>query len=280
MTVYSASIILYNLFLHPLRKFPGPLSCAITTIPHTRLTLSGLSHKKHLALHRKYGEVVRIAPNMLSFSHPDAIKDVRGHRRAGEPEHGKDPVSTRLNPDNIVGSNREHHTRFRRALAHGFSAQAMLEQEPTFQSYVDQLFARLHENCANGTVAVDIASWYTFTAFDLIGDLAFGESFGCLDTSTYHPWVALAFESLKSLAFLTEIGRYPSMAVFVKWLLPRGTLSRFDENKQLAAAKVRKRLDSGSSRPDFIGKISENSRSKQTVRASARQGGQSLTVRK
>lgn len=195
------------------------------------------------------------------------MKDLRGHRKAGEPEHSKDPVSIRFNPDNIVGSNREHHTRFRRTLAHGFSSQAMLEQEPTFRTYVDQLLARLQENCSNGTVAVDIAKWYTFTAFDMIGDLAFGESFGCLENSDYHPWVALAFESLKSLAFLIELGRYPNSAVFMKWLVPQGLLSKFERNKKLSTAKVRKRLDSGSNRPDFIGKITEGSRSRRTVSA-------------
>lgn len=193
------------------------------------------------------------------------MKDLRGHRKAGEPEHGKDPISIRFNLDNIVGSNREHHTRFRRALAHGFSSQAMLEQEPTFKAYVDQLLGRLEENSSDGTVAVDIASWYTFTAFDLIGDLAFGESFGCLDNSNYHPWVALTFQSLKSLAFNIEIGRYPTIAMLVQ-LLPRGIFSKFAENKKLSSAKVRKRLDSGSNRPDFIGKITEGSRSKPTVR--------------
>ncbi|KAJ4145123.1 hypothetical protein LMH87_003982 [Akanthomyces muscarius] len=262
--VHVAYILLYNTFFHSLRKFPGPWLHSFTSIPHTRLTLSGSSHRKHLALHLKYGPVVRIAPNILSFNHPDALKDLRGHRKAGEPEHSKDPVSIRFNPDNIVGSNREHHTRFRRALAHGFSSQAMLEQEPTFRLYVDQLFARLQENCSNGAVAVDLAKWYTFTAFDMIGDLAFGESFGCLESSTYHPWVALAFESLKSLAFLIEIGRYPNMDVLLKRLLPGGLLSKFAKNKELSTAKVQKRLDSGSNRPDFIGKITEGSRSKRT----------------
>nr|ACZ55941.1 cytochrome P450 monooxygenase [Fusarium incarnatum] len=257
-------VVVYNLFFHPLRHFPGPWLNRITQIPHTLLMLCGFPHKEHLELHLKYGPVVRIGPNMLSFNHPDAMKDVRGHRKAGEPEHGKDPISVQFAGDNIVGSDRENHTRFRRALAYGFSAQAMLEQEPTFKSYVNQLFQKLHEQSCGGKEPVDISKWYTFTTFDMIGDLAFGESFGCLDNSTYHPWVALAFESLKSVAFLAEIGRYPSLAPLAGLMLPRGLLTKFAENKELAIMKVRKRLDTKTDRPDFVGKITQGLKSKGT----------------
>ncbi|OAA77939.1 cytochrome P450 monooxygenase [Akanthomyces lecanii RCEF 1005] len=54
------------------------------------------------------------------------------------------------------------------------------------------------------------------------------------------------------------------MDVLLKRLLPGGLLSKFAKNKELSIAKVQKRLDSGSNRPDFIGKITEGSRSKRT----------------
>jgi hypothetical protein len=40
-----------------------------------------------------------------------------------------------------------------------------------------------------------------FFTFDVMGDLVFGESFGCLDSSDYHPWVKLIFDSVKLGAF-------------------------------------------------------------------------------
>jgi hypothetical protein len=36
-----------------------------------------------------------------------------------------------------------------------------------------------------------------FTTFDIIGDLAFGEPFGCLKNEKFHDWVALIFETIK-----------------------------------------------------------------------------------
>src|ERR1700753_2076999 len=36
-----------------------------------------------------------------------------------------------------------------------------------------------------------------FTPFDIIGDLAFGEPFGCLDLGAFHSWVALIYDTVK-----------------------------------------------------------------------------------
>lgn len=49
--------------------------------------------------------------------------------------------------------------------------------------YFDLLIQRLHENADK---PVDLVKWYNFTTFDIIGDLTFGESFDCLETSTLH----------------------------------------------------------------------------------------------
>lgn len=81
----------YNLFLHPLRKFPGPITSAISNIPFIVNGLKGTGVFWAVDLHQKYGEVVRIAPNELSFSGNEAYKDIYGHKKAGQPTLEKDP---------------------------------------------------------------------------------------------------------------------------------------------------------------------------------------------
>jgi hypothetical protein len=49
--------------------------------------------------------------------------------------------------------------------------------------YFDFLMQRLHENCGK---TVDVNKWYNLTTFDVIGDLAFGESFDGLRNSGLH----------------------------------------------------------------------------------------------
>lgn len=56
----------YNLFLHPLRKYPGPFLAGSTRAYYLFYDVRGLSHWKVNEWHQKYGPVIRIAPDELS----------------------------------------------------------------------------------------------------------------------------------------------------------------------------------------------------------------------
>ncbi|KAK8000961.1 trichothecene c-15 hydroxylase [Apiospora marii] len=255
MVVYLVGLVLYNLFLHPLRKFPGPKLWAATRIPYTRNQLSGVSPQHMLDLHLQYGPIVRVAPEILSINHPDGMKQVRGHRRAGQPEHGKDPLHVAANATNIIGADRDNHARFRRILAHVFSAQAMAEQEPLIKVYIDKLFASLKRECAGETKVVDLLKWYNWTTFDIIGDLSFGEPFGSLDSNAYHPWVSNIFGSIKSMAFGVNANRYPFASSLLQRLVPAEIKTKWAEHQDLSLRSLRKRLDAETDRPDFVDKM-------------------------
>ena len=86
---------------------------------------------------------------------------------------------------NMTNATIEDHTRMRKLLSHAFSDKAMKEQEPIVQEYVNLLMDKLHER---GEQKIDICSWFNFTTFDLMGDLAFSESFHCLRSGEYNSW--------------------------------------------------------------------------------------------
>lgn len=87
--------------------------------------------------------------------------------------------------------------RQRKALSHGFSKKALWEQESIVQSFVDMFICRLHEYASTGE-AFDIVRWYNFLTIDIIGDLSFGESFGCLENGDFHFWITLIFNAVKA----------------------------------------------------------------------------------
>lgn len=98
----------------------------------------------------------------------------------------KDPVHVG-SVDNLPGvttltmADDENHARQRRALAHAFSLKALGEQEYIIQGFVDKLVQNLKQK-AQEDRAFNMVDWLNFTTFDIIGDLAFGEPFGCLDS--------------------------------------------------------------------------------------------------
>lgn len=203
-----------------------------------------------LDLHNKYGNVVRIAPDELAYSSAAAWKEIMGHRSGDE--FGKSKIFYRpveISPVNIVNADRDVHSVLRRQLSHGFSEKAMREQEPVIKGYVDLLIQRLHENCAK---AVDIAAWYNFTTFDLIGDLAFGEPYGCLENSEYHPDVHLIFQSARAGTIFQTLGHYPVLQKILWSLIPQGAMLRFVRSARLSMEKLRRRMEPGNERSDLI----------------------------
>ena len=81
--------LLYNIFLHPLKRYPGPTLWAATRIPWCWWQYKGRLNQRLLDLHTQYGHTVRIAPNELSFTTDTAWKTIYGQRSV---EMGKDPV--------------------------------------------------------------------------------------------------------------------------------------------------------------------------------------------
>lgn len=67
---------LYSIFLHPLRKVPGPRLAKITELWRTNRYFKGYWHRDILDLHRQYGPVVRISPNEVSIVSPELAKTI------------------------------------------------------------------------------------------------------------------------------------------------------------------------------------------------------------
>ncbi|EEY20411.1 isotrichodermin C-15 hydroxylase [Verticillium alfalfae VaMs.102] len=212
LVIYQALSTTYNVFFHPLRHYPGPFLQGASKIPWFLHQTGGTLAFHTQGLHEKYGPVVRIAPHHLSFTDPQAFKDIYGHRIGAASDMPELPKATmfyhvsRRIPHNIISSTIEDHRGLRRSLAHGFSDKAMREQEPIIGRYVDLLMLRLHGLCgaaAEGTAAVvDLKNYYNWTTFDAIGDLVFGESFGCLEANKQHPWVDAILSAVHQGAFL------------------------------------------------------------------------------
>ena len=245
----------YLLYFHPLSKFPGPKIWAITRWSVSRAIISGKSHDIILELHKKYGAIVRVAPDELAFQAVSAWTDIGGHRKAGQLEMTKEPVFNEAFKDNLLGvRSREDHSRMRRILSRGFSAATMQKQEPLIKRYVDQLIWELSKRCNGGKTLVDIEAWFSFTAFDIIGDLTFGESFGSLDSGGHHPWASLIFETTRFVILANCLKRINRIFLPVLLLItPKGFGKKLRENQRLTEAKIAKRRALGANaRPDYM----------------------------
>ncbi|KAF1810322.1 cytochrome P450 [Eremomyces bilateralis CBS 781.70] len=260
--VYQLSIYIYNVFFHPLRRYPGPRLCAASFIPTIEKMVDGEAQKWITNLHSQYGEVVRVAPNELSYSSAQSWKDIYGHRRAGEPVLTK-PDRFYEFPDSvpsIVNAGAADHSRFRRVFSHAFSDKALKLQEPLFLAYVDKLVKVMYTAAQKDSKHVfDMVRMYNYTTFDVMGDLTFGESLDMLDMEGYHPWVAAVFSNFKFGVYLHSIRYYSIIekALFgmVMSLLPPSLNEKRKLHHEFSRARVDRRLEKKDARPDIWGLV-------------------------
>lgn len=69
---------LYNLFLHPLRSYPGPWYARASVVPYTYWLATGELTSVARKIHEKYGDSVRLSPNKLSFIQSQVWRDIHG----------------------------------------------------------------------------------------------------------------------------------------------------------------------------------------------------------
>ncbi|EAW09020.1 cytochrome P450 [Aspergillus clavatus NRRL 1] len=263
--IYLLSKVIYALCLDPLRHIPGPRFNAVSMIPYARHLLAGTTVQNSVSLHRRYGDVVRISPNEVSLICGEtAFPDIYGFRTGKMKGHlnmAKDPVWY-VTPSNgapsILQANDEDHSRGRRVLAHAFSDKALMGQEPLVQRYVNQLIDRLKEVTSANDEPVDMVKWYNWTTFDVIADLLFGEPFGCLQDLSTHRYVALLFESLKSLRMIYILAYYPWLRFLGNLIVDKGLIQKRKEYATWVSTQVTKRINTATPRPDFMSHILAN----------------------
>lgn len=115
-----ASMLVYRAFFHRLARFPGPFLARLSMF---YMTCFGFRHRQNYqdvqALHRKYGDIVRVGPTELSIADPNAFNAI--HSATSQCERG--PWYNILNPTVSLQMvrDRKEHGRRRKAWDRAFS---------------------------------------------------------------------------------------------------------------------------------------------------------------
>jgi cytochrome P450 len=218
-------------------------------------------------LHARYGEVVRVAPNELSFANPAAWDDIYSNADGANSEAFKRSEIWHGNlepgPSSVLTTiDFKAHGRIRRFMDPAFSEKAALQQEPIMQDYVNILLNKLRDrSSSSGETTVNIVEWINFTLFDIIGDLCFGESFGCLEKCKYEPWMDQMAASIKLNYLSINIRHFPiinsMLQPLARFLIPPEMMKQHKDYRDRATAKLDRRLNSptAADRQDIVTQI-------------------------
>ncbi|CBX97259.1 hypothetical protein IAQ61_007329 [Plenodomus lingam] len=249
--------IFYNIYFHPLRHYPGPKIWAASRLRWAYAMQSGTYHLNLRDLHAKYGPVVRVAPDELSFTEPGAWKDIYENRNiaktsiwAGQEEHH--------HPISIVSTDEATHLRNRRALAGAFTEHAISEHMEIIGDLIQLMMLRFSDAAKDGKPAVlDLADWFNFLTFDISGALSFGESFDSVASSKAHPWVAISCGFGKGIALMASINFFSPLNKLLKLAMPHSVMEKMKYHKEISHQKLLQRLsmEHKTKTQDYVGSI-------------------------
>ncbi|KAJ5232543.1 hypothetical protein N7468_005499 [Penicillium chermesinum] len=135
--------------------------------------------------HRKYGNVVRIGYNHVSIADERGLNVVYGHGNGFLKDHYYEAFVAKT-PGMFNVRDRAEHTRKRKIIAHAFSPRSVAEFEPHMTANLERWVKQLDLIAAKAPPAEKYSKfnampWFSYLAFDIIGDLAFGSPFGMVN---------------------------------------------------------------------------------------------------
>ncbi|KAK7961066.1 hypothetical protein PG988_012280 [Apiospora saccharicola] len=180
---YAVLWCIYSRTLHPLSKVPGPFWPSVTRLWLTRAAWRGDLDVVQRALHRRYGPLVRIAPDEVACADPEAIRKIYSTAaplNKSDFYHIWDAGAFSKYPNAFAIVDEKLHAERRRIVSGVYSMSTVLTLEP----YIDdcsRLFVRRMIERTRPDQAIDLGDWFLWYAYDLIAELFFGRSLGFIE---------------------------------------------------------------------------------------------------
>ncbi|ETS80355.1 hypothetical protein PFICI_07884 [Pestalotiopsis fici W106-1] len=202
------SILTWRLFLTPISDIPGPKWASLTRLWHMYQIWTGRQNLTILELHEKHGHFVRIAPNEVSTTHPEVIKkmiltpQLKGHwyKMMRFPDWRFRTAFSVLEPKAKIELSKQ--------LASAYAMSNVIKNEEQINALIERLMQWL-DKFSEDHEPMDLAKFFTFTAFDVVGEAVFSKPFGFLEKGV---------DIDDCIAQTLKFQSYITIAGFAQWL--------------------------------------------------------------
>ncbi|KAB2098970.1 hypothetical protein AG0111_0g12756 [Alternaria gaisen] len=227
------------------------------------------------ALHKRYGPVVRIAPNEVSFATFEAETTIYAKQEDGR--FSKAGTFLTLFSDLVLNAptlitipDPALHKRLHKVIQQAFTPQALASQEPIQKLHIERAMLDFDEIAVNGT-KIDLADKLETMFWEIIGDLAFGEPLMAGKRPTYESLKRLGKGSMPMVEALSFMLVMPGVSPALE--TARSLISAMPIPSQLSKLVPSKRLrdciDRQDGREDFISAIMGSEKQGLTLDADA-----------
>ncbi|KAH8801441.1 cytochrome P450 [Xylogone sp. PMI_703] len=229
----------YSYFFHPYSDLPGPFWAKISRFWLVVQVLKGNIDKKQRELHRKYGKIVRIAPNEVSVSDPEAVRVIYSVNSGFTKTDFYNPFASHISPNEDLFTQRDEklHAYRRKFVNNLYSLTSILESEQYVDDCTHMFITRMDEFAISGK-SMDLGIWFQMYAFDVIGELFFGKQFGFMkDRHDYHDYIRSLDLLLPAVATTSVLPSYVRGIRILGHLLPPVRRALVCYNNIVKAAK-------------------------------------------
>ncbi|THC96706.1 hypothetical protein EYZ11_003812 [Aspergillus tanneri] len=122
------------------------------------------------------------------------------------------------------------------------------KQHDIIEGYVDQLMEQLSLRSSR---PVNIVAWLTYTVYDILRDLSFGEHFTCLDNGKADLFVSSIPAISKELTFI-QIFRFYGVDKIRRLFMPKSISGARAQNMARVVETVTRRTERNTDRKDFL----------------------------
>lgn len=211
-----------------LRSIPGPLFARFSDLYRLLLVLGRKPHEKHLELHKRYGNVVRLGPKCVSVTgsagYIGQIYGIgKGLVKSDFYSCFQNIVNGRRAASLVAMTDESEHAKSKRQIAHAYSLSTLVEYEELVDRTTDVFLATLEERYGRNHNVLDLGRYLQFFAFDVIGELTFSRRLGFIESGVdvNHIIEAIGanfnyFSVLGQMPWLDEafLGKNP---IYVRW---------------------------------------------------------------
>lgn len=129
---------------------------------------------------------MRVSPNELSFASAESWKAIYGHSNSERPAPIKAPFYEIFGAGFktlCIGSERDpkRHGEMRKMLSAAFSQRSLLDQEHIVSEKIDEFVSIIGQKAGPSSNGINMTKWFEMVSFDILGEMAFGESFHSLE---------------------------------------------------------------------------------------------------
>lgn len=187
--VFVLTYFAYNRYGRGLSHFKGPFLGSLTSLWRVYDVQVTANSPPFLHLHEKYGDIVRLSPNKLSFAQPEAIRDIYGPKGLGKKSDlhlVSQPTSQGvIFPTLFSTTDQTWHDAVRRSVSSAFSMTTMVQYEEKVNDTISVFFKQLEsrfDGRAGDEGVVDFPTWLHYFADDAITKITYGESIGHMES--------------------------------------------------------------------------------------------------